>query len=139
MTSPTQRTLAECRRRGWIADVTERWITVPNHPAGGKRKDLFGFVDVVAIGDRTDVEEYRHRTFAESLADDRSRTFVAIQATSGSNGAARVKKIQNECSEALEAWLAAGGIVEVWAWKRYAKPVDRKYWRPRIVRVESTE
>ena len=128
--------------------MSERWITVPNHPAGGKRKDLFGFVDVVAIGEWAPPElgseatacgRQKGQLLAKMIREAHGQRFIAIQATSGSNGAARVKKIQNECSEALAAWLAAGGVVEVWAWKKYAKPVDRKFWRPRIVRVTLEE
>ena len=43
-TSPTQRCLAELRKRGWSAGVVERWI-----PRVKKRIDLFGAIDLVAI------------------------------------------------------------------------------------------
>lgn len=112
--SPTARTLEECRKRGWPVDVVERWIAIPGHPAGGVRKDWCGFGDILAI------------------APDGA---VIIQATSGSNGAARVTKIREECGDTLRAVCAAGIRVEVWAWKKYVKAVERKYWRPRIERV----
>ena len=56
-------------------------------------------------------------------------SLLLIQATSGSNSAARVRKITTECREAARAWLESGGRIEVWAWRKYAKPVDRRYWR----------
>ena len=31
---PTQRSLNECRKRGWMADVVERWIGPPEDSAG---------------------------------------------------------------------------------------------------------
>jgi hypothetical protein len=74
--SPTQRTLKLMRERGWIAEVTERWI-----PGGGGRpgirKDLWSFCDVLCI----------HPDTGEILA---------VQTTSASNASARVKKIA-EC------------------------------------------
>ena len=102
MSSPTQRTLAECRSRGWRAAVVERWI-----PQTQRRLDAFGFGDVLAIGQKP----------------------WLIQATSGSNVSKRVAKITGECAWDAAAWLDAGGGILVWGWKRYAKPVDRKWWR----------
>jgi hypothetical protein len=91
--------------------VAEYWRSIPGHPGGGIRKDLFGFVDVVAIGEGA---------------------IIAIQATSGANGSARVHKIVNECHDAALEWLLAGGRIEVWAWKKYAKKgPDNKFWQVR--------
>lgn len=70
--TPTQRTLKLMRERGWIAEVTERWI-----PGANIRKDLWTFCDVLCI----------HPESGEILA---------VQTTSASNMAARVKKI-SEC------------------------------------------
>lgn len=42
--SPTQRSLADLRARGFLVDTTERWI-----PRTRIRKDLFGFADLAAI------------------------------------------------------------------------------------------
>ena len=111
--SPTQRTLAELKRQNVPACVSEKWIPSRGHPAGGVRKDLFGFVDVVALGE----------------------TVIGVQATSGTNVAARVKKIREECGEAAKAWLRSGGTIQVWGWRKLAKPVNRRYWQPRIVEV----
>lgn len=68
-TSPTARSLKYLRGLGYIADVTERWI-----PRRNVRKDLFGFIDILAISD-TEV--------------------LAVQSTGGDGGnvAARVTKI----------------------------------------------
>ena len=67
--TPTQRTLKLMRERGWIAEVTERSI-----PGANIRKDLWTFCDVLCI----------HPESGEILA---------VQTTSASNMAARVKKI----------------------------------------------
>src|SRR5205809_110083 len=44
--SPTERSLAYLRRQGYAAEVVERFV---RRPGGGFRKDLFGFVDIVAV------------------------------------------------------------------------------------------
>lgn len=105
--TPTARTLAECRRVGWEAAVAEKWIE-----ATKQRKDLFGFIDVVALT---------------------GSSIVGIQATSGGEVSRRVEKIRSQCREQAEAWLDSGGLIEVWGWRKYARPVDRKYWRVRKV------
>ena len=92
--SYTQRTLRELRRRGLIAAVVERW----NQYAGphGSRQDLFGFIDIIAL--------------------DPKRGIIAIQSTGPSGHAMHRKKVlQNET--ALE-WLACGGLIELWSWRK---------------------
>jgi hypothetical protein len=90
MNSPTQRTLAEMRRRGYLADVTERWI-----PGAMVRRDLFGFGDVLAVGERE---------------------VVMVQATSASNAASRIRKITEH--ENLGAVRKGGIRILVHAWKK---------------------
>jgi hypothetical protein len=65
--TPTQLTLRKLRADGWLAEVVERWV-----PGANIRKDLFGFVDILALRD------------GETLA---------VQATSYTNISARVTKI----------------------------------------------
>ena len=56
MRSPTERTLRHLRRSGYVCQVTEVWIEHRWAPPGangkrpGNRRDLFGFVDVLAVG-----------------------------------------------------------------------------------------
>lgn len=88
--SPTARTLKALRAEGWRAAVVERW-----NPHAKIRHDLFGVVDVLAVRD------------GETLA---------VQATSGSNAAARVKKIAD--AEATGDIRAAGWRLEVWGWRK---------------------
>jgi hypothetical protein len=49
MTTHTSRTLEYLRNDGYICDVVEKWIRNPKHPAGGFRRDLFGFADILAF------------------------------------------------------------------------------------------
>ena len=56
------------RERGFHAEVVERWI-----PGANIRRDLFGFIDILCLGD--------------------SGELVGVQSTSASNVAARLSKI----------------------------------------------
>ncbi len=98
--SPTSRTLQECRRRGWIAQVVEQTI-----PHTFIKRDLFGIIDIIAITDKGT---------------------LGIQATSGNNHASRVTKSLAE--PRLSAWLGAGNRFEVWSWAKQGKAGKRKVW-----------
>lgn len=108
--TPTARSLEECRKRGWDAGVVEQTI-----PHTFIKRDLFGFVDIVAI-----------------TPDG----IVAIQATGGSGGAhaARVTKILNE--PRARRWLAAGQRIEVWSWAIQGARGARKLWTLRTEAIE---
>lgn len=106
--SPTKKTLAMLRQSGAIAEVVERWVYFgrpePGKAARGVRKDLFGFVDIVALvpdGDRFKV--------------------VGIQACVGGDASKRIDKIALQCREAACALLRAGAAIQVWAWRDLAK------------------
>lgn len=106
--SPTQRTLAECKRRGWIAQVVEQNVRIP----GGRmfKRDLFGVIDIVAI-----------------TPDG----ILGIQATSNNGGThmARVHKANAE--PRLVAWLGAGARFAVWSWSKRGARGKRKTWQLR--------
>jgi len=102
-TSPTQRTLAECARRGWPAQVVERWV-----PQARRRIDLWGFGDVIAL-------------------DDRPGSLL-IQCTTTGNAPSRVTKIRTECTALALAWLGAGNRIEVWGWALRGRSGRRKLW-----------
>lgn len=104
MTSPTQKSLAHLRDQGYECAIVEKWnahIKV--------RQDLFGFVDILAVG---------------------SLGTVAVQSTSKTNVSARIKKIcgnhvpnsKKEEDALLRmrskvlACLAAGWQIEVHGW-----------------------
>lgn len=137
--SPTTRTLKHLRGEGFICDVAEYWqssfaqsavVSAAKSGRGmkpalaglakagpGRRIDLFGFIDIVALRDG----------------------IVGIQTTTTGNAPARKTKILTECSEAAKAWLKAGGIIEVWGWKKYAKAIDRKFWRPTVTEITADD
>lgn len=92
MSSPTERTLAEMRKRGYLVQVVEKWI-----PAVRRRQDLYGFIDVLAI---------------------REGEIVGVQATSGDNVASRVTKIAEHPN--VSAVRRAGIRILVHGWRRNA-------------------
>lgn len=95
MSSPTARTLKELRKRGFEADVVERWI------GGGKfrvRKDLFGTWDVAYVG---------------------NGEFGLVQTTSGSNVSSRIRKIAD--ASATPKLREANVRLLVHGWRKNAR------------------
>jgi hypothetical protein len=111
-TSPTARSLAECRKRGWVAQVVERY-----NPHAHVLQDLFGCIDIVAITDKG---------------------IMAIQATGGDGGvhAARVAKVLAE--PRAKKWIDAGGRFEVWSWAMRGAAGTRKMWTLRVEDIAET-
>lgn len=121
-TSPTQRCLAYCRRQGISAGVTERWIPIAVHPAGGVRRDLFGWIDLIVAWP------------GEGL--------IGVQATSGSNASARVSKLldrerlPDDNLRGLVDWTRSQGRLEVWSWSKRGERGKRKLWTLRRTPVD---
>ena len=88
-----QMTLDYCRTQGWLIGWTEYKVRY------NITKDLFGFIDFVAIRPGT-------------------KGVLALQVTTFENRLARIKKICTETREAAESWVLAGNQIEVWGWKR---------------------
>lgn len=89
--SPTQRSLALLRSRGYTCAVVERW-----NPYARIRQDLFGCIDILAVGGK-----------------DRT---IAAQACSYGDVSKRVAKIAN--AEALPAMQASGWEIVVQGWRK---------------------
>lgn len=92
MSSPTQRSLAVMRERGYLAEVVEKWI-----PAVRRRRDLYGFIDLLCI---------------------RDGEVCGVQATSGSNVAARIAKIADHENVAAVRRAGIRLLVHGWAKRR---------------------
>lgn len=108
--SATKRTMDECERRGWIAQVVEQRI-----PHTFITRDLFGIIDIVAI-----------------TPDG----IMGIQATAGSNNhALRMHKARAE--PRLAAWLAAGAAFAVWSWAKRGARGKPKTWTLREEHIVS--
>ncbi len=109
MSSPTQRSLKELRRLGFVAAVAERW-----NPHARRRIDLFGFIDLVGIKPACPV--------------------IAIQACAASGQSARVKKIKAE--PLAKVWLETGSKIYVWAWGKRGPRGKRKTWQVSETEIE---
>ena len=109
--SPTARSLKLLRSHGYTAEVVEHF----NHYTK-QRKDLFGFVDIVAIN---------------------GSGFLAIQATSASNQSSRMKKIAVEPKAA--EWLLAGGRIFVHGWRKKKVKRGGKAFRYECNEIEVTQ
>ena len=102
-TSPTQLSLKLMKERGYKCEITERW-----NPFARIRQDLYGFIDVLCLGDGE---------------------VVGVQTTSYSNMSARVKKIREH--ENFAAVNRAGIRILVQGWhKKGAR------WEVREVEVQ---
>jgi hypothetical protein len=115
MSSPTQRTLAECRKRGWTVQVVERY-----NPHARVRVDLFGVIDLVAI---------KPPRMSSSGAVERGQ-IIAIQACAGSSHSARLAKILAE--PRAKQWVEAGGLLELWSWSKRGARGKAKRWALRV-------
>lgn len=92
--SPTQRALAILRGHGYLAAVVEHW-----NPHAQIRQDLFGFVDVLAVG---------------------PGETIAVQATSAGEVSKRLAKLLEDEGVHPKVWdcLRAGWRVEVWGLRK---------------------
>jgi len=112
--SPSQRALAECRKRDWPCGIVERYCSFTR-----RRHDLFGCIDLIAL-------------------DDEMGT-LGIQVTSGSNHSKRVAKTLEE--PRIRRWLERGNRYEVWSYSKKGAAGKRKLWHLRVqpVTVEMYE
>lgn len=145
--SPTARTLAECRKRGWIAQVVEQTI-----PRTFIKRDFLGCIDIIAITpSKVQIaspccvmhapysgESFTCRTCGKTNAVEPSR-IVGIQATSnnGGNHSARVQKILAE--PRASAWLGTGAKIAVWSWAKRGARGKRKTWALREEWIMASE
>ena len=108
-TSPTSRTLNLLRTKGYTCQVVEKfnaWVKI--------RIDLFNFIDICAI-------------------KSGENGVLGIQATSGSNTSARIKKIKDNPTAKL--WLETGNQIWVIGWRKLVKSKDGKFWQPKIEKI----
>ena len=100
MSSPTQRSLKHMRSIGYTAAITEHWNNYAHI-----RQDLFGFVDILAIG---------------------PQGTVAVQTTSDGNLSARRKKLL--ALPAVDVAKSAGWSVVLHGWGKKGGRGKRKLW-----------
>lgn len=120
-TSPTARTLAECRKRGWIAGVVEKFV---RFPPPGHHVDLFGVIDVVAIAT------------APTATGTRGMSTLGIQACAGGNGDHARRRAKILAEERARTWVEAGNRLELWSFSKRGAAGKAKRWAIRVERFE---
>jgi hypothetical protein len=98
--SPTARSLQHLRELGYRQAVVEKVI-----PRTFIKQDCFG-VDLIALKPWSPV--------------------LAIQTTTGSNHAARKKKLETEGF--IDLWTGAGAVLGIWSWSKQGTRGERKTW-----------
>lgn len=97
--SPTARTLQELRKQGYMVGIVERF-----NRFGGKfgvRQDLYNLFDLMACKEGFGI--------------------VGVQCGTGSGHQAHKRKIIEEHKENTKKWLASGGRIQIWSWRKLKK------------------
>lgn len=112
--TPSARAIADCKLRGWTAQVVEQTIRIP----GGRtfKRDLYGCIDIVALT---------------------GAGILGIQVTSGAHNAERHAKILAE--PRMKLWLESGARLAVWSYSKRGARGKRKTWVLREVEVRVEE
>jgi len=114
-----ERSLAYARKQGWLAGPVERWVRNPKHPAGGHRKDLWGFADLIVVD---------------------FGTFFFVNAVGSGQVNAHLRKWEKDdvAVEAVQQLSFAGSsaYVEIWMWRKIyrkdSRGARRKMWSVKI-------
>lgn len=118
MSIATQKTLKELRKQGYRAGVVERWLRYAG--VYGKRQDLFGIIDIIAIS---------------------PTETIGVQSCTTSF-AAHYRELTEEKNQECYDWLQCPGRkLAIWAWRKVKKErgKDIKVWRPRIHEITLEE
>ncbi len=114
--SPTARSMAELRKRGFSACVVEKWV--PASPKGFRgpiiTRDAFNFGDILAC------------KIGEPGA-------LLVQTTSTANVSARLAKIRSIPEAGI--WMAAGNRILIMGWAKRGAKGETKHWTCREIEV----
>ncbi len=108
MPTPTSRSLEYLRETGYKTAIVEKW-----NAHAKLKQDLFGFIDLLGMKP--------------------GEPLLGIQATSGGNVSARIKKSCN--LPELKIWLETGCKFEVWGWSKKGRRGEKKTWKIRKVSI----
>jgi hypothetical protein len=124
-TSPTQRTIAALKKKGFTCAVVEKWVPLhgpaaePSEgakfsaafrsKAGGFHKDVWGFIDILVL--------------------DGQQGSLAVQACGATGFAEHLRKI--DAIDEVRLWLAAGNRLELWSWRK-AKVDGKDKWEAKV-------
>lgn len=107
--TPMQRTRAVLKENNLKSWIVEYW-----NPWAKHRIDLFNIIDMIVL----------------------DSGIIGIQVC-GSDLSSHKTKIMEEYKDNTFAWLNAGGLLKVWAWRKLKKKRggNATYWKPRIITV----
>lgn len=113
----TAKTLVELRKRGWSAQVVERWM-----PHTHVKVDLFGVIDIVAI--RPAVGNLHARAacgnpsgWCYGCASPAQIVGIQVTGSRNSNGNIATHRTKILAEPRAKEWVAAGGALELWGWR----------------------
>lgn len=109
MSSPTQRSIQWLKERGYTCCIAEHYNAFAH-----VRKDLFGWIDIVA------------------LHPDK-KGVLGIQCTTGSNISARITKA--EALKSYGLWIACGNTALFMGWRKLKTGKVQRTWHPHITEV----
>lgn len=105
--SPSQLSKRELEKQGYLVNITEHWNAFAR-----KRKDLFDFIDLLAV---------------------KEGEVLGVQATSASNIHARIRKIKDNPNYPI---VSKSGIkIAVWGWKKN----NKNRWEVKIKTLDGNE
>lgn len=110
--SPTQRSIELLKKQGWTVWKAEHWC-----PFSRRRKDAFGFADLICV-------------------KPSFRGTLYVQTTSGS-GSSRVKKIRETAAAGIV--MAAGNPIIVHGWAKRGARGQKKTWTCRETNIEANQ
>lgn len=113
MRGPTQRSLNLLREQGYTCYISEHYNAFAK-----VRRDLFGWIDIVA------------------LHPDR-KGVLGVQTTSGSNLSARIKKA--DALPAYHLWIACGNVAEFHGWRKLKTGKIQRTWQPLVRRIDLSD
>lgn len=126
-TSPTQRTLKALKEEGYRCGIVERFVGPLNI-----RVDLFHIIDIIAIrpGEILSMES----------GEIRPGVILGVQSC-GQAYSEHYRKLTEEHADASEAWLRAGGKLELWGWRKIKVKRGGKamIWAPRRAEITYTD
>lgn len=150
--SPQRRTLDYCRRRGWPAGEVERQL---GYGEQSKKRDLWGVGDVLAIANGQHVLIQACAAASHSARAKKCRAILYAKPVDMREVAYTigVRTAEMECwtigdwadltervlvdQRGIRAWLATGGRLEVWSWRRHKRPDDDgRLWQVRVEGIE---
>ena len=112
---PRQWSMEMMRKSEYLTGITEFFNSHTN-----RRKDLFGFIDFIAIG---------------------NGKCIAVQCCARSGISSHRRKIIEDCHDAATKWIESGNSIEIHGWDRTKERLKSKdgYRLRRRIKVEAVD